>query len=69
MTTIPTSRQTGAGNLFIINSDYVYEEEKLLRQMGRLLTTRTNISLYNRCNGTHSPMLSKRQNDGRDMKL
>lgn len=41
MMTIPTFRQTGAGNLFIINSDY--EEEKLLRQTGRWLTTRTNI--------------------------
>lgn len=67
MTTIPTFRQTGAGNLFIINSDYVYEEEKSLRQMGRLLTT-TNISLY-RCNGTHSPMLPKRQNYRRMLKL
>lgn len=30
MTTIHTFRQTGTGNLFIINSDYVYEEDKLL---------------------------------------
>jgi len=53
MMTIPTFPvSAGAGNLFIINSDYVYEEEeKLLRQMGRLLTTRTNISLYNKRNG------------------
>jgi len=55
--TIPTFCQTGAGNRFIINSDY--EEEKLLRQMGRLLTTRTNIvQQIHTCNGTH--MLSKR---------
>lgn len=45
MTTIPTFRQTGAGNLFIINSDYKYGEEKLLRQMRKLLTTRTSIFL------------------------
>lgn len=69
MTTIPTFRQTGAGNLFIINSDYVYGKEKLLRQMERLLTTRTSISSYNRCNGIHSSMLSKRQNDEHILKL